>query len=228
MGAPVSDPASFCSFSPAPQIGARRSAAFVKRAFIIFGFIIALVCGVWLSRRGAKPMPDAHQDATNALTTAAQVTKTPATAAARPGRLPSLLGETILRGYADTNLPPEHDLTLMSRLMDNSVLLLKSAANRPLSANEDWVGFFRGKNSAREVFLPERHTALNAQGQLVDRWNSPLFIHALGSGRYELRSAGPDKKLWTDDDLHRNADGSFRRGRELNSPSLLEATARPR
>ena len=228
MGAPVTAPACFSSFSPARQIGARRSATFVKRAFIIFGCIIALVCGVWLSRRGAKPMPDAHLDATNTLTTAAQVTKIPATAATHPGRLPSLLGETILRGYADTNLPPEHDLTLMSRLMDNSVLLLKSAANRPLSANEDWADLFRGKNSAHEVFLPERHAALNTQGQLVDRWNSPLFIHALGSGRYELRSAGPDKKLWTGDDLHRNADGSFRRGRELNSPSLLEATARPR
>ena len=132
------------------------------------------------------------------------------------------LGETILRGYADTNLPPQNDLTLMSRLMDTTLLLLKGAANQPLAANEDWAALFRGQNAARERFLPDHHAALNSQGQLVDRWGTPLFFHALGGGRYEVRSAGPDGRLWTDDDLHRNPDGSFRRGSELNPPSLLE------
>lgn len=152
------------------------------------------------------------------VTTSAPVTE--------PGN--PFLGETILRGYADTNLPPENDLTLMSRLMENSLLLLKSAANRPLSANEDWADLLRGKNGAREEFLPAQHVALNAQGQLIDRWRTPLFFHALGGGRYEIRSAGPDQQLWTSDDLHRNSDGSLRRGAELESPSLLEAAPRPR
>jgi len=133
---------------------------------------------------------------------------------------PPLLGETILRDYANTNLPPQNDLTLMSHLVDNSLLLLKSAANRPLSANEDWADFLRGKNSAHEGFLPEQHIALNTNGQLVDRWGTPLFFHAVGNGRFEIRSAGPDRKLWTDDDIHRNSDGTFRRGTNLN-PSAL-------
>jgi len=137
-----------------------------------------------------------------------------------------LLGETILRDYANTNLPPQNDLTLMSRLMENSLLLLKSAGNRPLSANEDWAALLRGENAAHERFLPDQHLALNAQGQLIDRWRSPLFFHALGGVRYEIRSAGPDKKLWTDDDLHRNSDGSFRRGTELNPASLNGGTNR--
>jgi hypothetical protein len=123
----------------------------------------------------------------------------------------ALLGETILRGYADTNLPPENDLTLMSRLMENSLLLLKSAANRPLSANEDWADLFRGKNAAHEEFLPAQHLALSDKGQLVDRWQTPLFFHALGGGRYEIRSAGPDKAMWTADDIQRNSNGTFLR-----------------
>lgn len=123
-----------------------------------------------------------------------------------------LLGETILREYANTNFPPENDLTLMSRLMENSLLLLKSAADRPLSANEDWADLFRGRNPAHEEFLPAKHSALNAEGKLIDRWATPLFFHALGGGRYEIRSAGPDKKLWTSDDLERGYDGRFRRG----------------
>ena len=154
--------------------------------------------------------------ATNA---AANITATPVVTM---GGKPALLGETILLGYASTNLPPQNDLTLMSRLMDNSLLLLKSAANQPLSANEDWAALFRGQNAAQERFLPDNSIAFNARGQLVDRWDTPLFFHALGNRRYELRSAGPDGKLWTDDDLHRNADGSFRRGAALNPASLME------
>jgi hypothetical protein len=151
-----------------------------------------------------KPVPRTSELAATNTT----IVATPATST---GNASALLGETILRGYADTNLSPENDLTLLSRLMENSLLLLKSAANRPLSANEDWADLFRGKNGAREEFLPAQHVALNDQGQLVDRWQTPLFFHALGGGRYEIRSAGPDGKLWTEDDLQRNANGTFLR-----------------
>lgn len=152
----------------------------------------------------------------------------PAGAGLPSGGTNVFLGEQILRGYAATDLPPQNDLTLMSRLMENALLLLKSAANRPLSANEDWADFFRGRNAAQEMFLPANHAALNTNGQLVDRWSTPLFFHALGGGRYEIRSAGPDRKLWTADDLHRNADGSFRRGGELIADDLVEAANRAR
>lgn len=163
---------------------------------------------------GSKKQPDAT--ATNPV---AAVAAPPAVN--QSGR-PAFLGELILSGYADTNLPPQNDLVLMSRLMDNSLLLLKGAANQPLSANEDWASLFRGQNAAHERFLPDNNVALNADGKLIDRWGTPLFFHALGGGRHEVRSAGPDGKLWTADDLHRNADGSFRRGAELTPPSLME------
>lgn len=155
------------------------------------------------SQRTPRP-PAAEAIATNTT-----VITTPVPA---PRTTNVLLGETVLRSYADPNLPPENDLTLMSRLMENSLLLLKSAANRPLSANEDWADLFRGKNAAREEFLPAQHIALNAQGQLIDRWQRPLFFHALGGGRFEIRSAGPDGVMWTEDDIQRNANGTFARG----------------
>jgi hypothetical protein len=186
----------------------------VKRSGLtLLGLVLLLGLGIWLLHR-SRPSPP--KDATN------ERHGTPAAVSAPPATHTNLLGEAILRGYADTNLPPENDLTLMSRLMENALLLLKSAANRPLSANEDWADLFRGKNAAREKFIPTNHMAFNAQGQLVDRWQAPLFFHALGGGRYELRSAGPDKTFWTDDDIHRNSDGSFRRGPDLNPPSLHE------
>lgn len=138
------------------------------------------------------------------------------------GSAPQLLGESILSGYAGPGSTPENDLTLMGRLMDNFTLLVKDAADRPLSANEDWAAAFRGMNPARERFLPDQHVALNSQGQLVDRWNTPLFFHSLGNRRHEIRSAGPDRRLWTSDDLHRNSDGSFRKGTNVAGGDLLD------
>lgn len=186
----------------------------MKRLFFVLIFLPVLLVLIflltqmrWKWSKPARPtgkLPETTSSNTIALTSSAN-SVTPA------GRPNELLGETILRGYGDTNLPPENDLALMSRLMDNSLLLLKAAANRPLSANEDWADLFRGKNGAQEEFLPTRHVALNGQGQLIDRWQSPLFFHALGGGRYEIRSAGPDQKLWTADDLQRNANGTFLR-----------------
>jgi hypothetical protein len=195
----------------------------VKRVLIPV-LVVVLVLVLVLSRTSA---PRSTINPTNgvvqpAATSEIKVTEIPSGPPASPpsNQPPPLLGETILRDYANTNLPPQNDLTLMSRLMENSRLLLKSAANRPLSANEDWADFLRGKNSAHEGFLPDNHIALNSKGQLVDRWGTPLFFHALGGGRFDIRSAGPDRKLWTEDDIHRNSNGSFRHGADLNPAGL--------
>ena len=203
----------------------------MKRSIPIV-LLVVLGVGIWLALR-LRNQPSASNENTAATERESAASGVAVTAVSSPSVAASvavtpLLGETILRDYAKSNLPPENDLTLMSRLMENSLLLLKSAANRPLSANEDWAGLLTGKNTAQEMFLPAQHVALNAQGQLVDRWGTPVFFHALGGGRYELRSAGPDRKLWTADDIHRNADGSFRRGAALDAPDLLEAATRAR
>lgn len=197
----------------------KRAAAFF---IIILGGIIVVALLI-PAPSTPRPSPQRQTNASTApISTDVQVTEiSAATAFITPSsQSPPLLGVTILRDYANTNLPAQNDLTLMSHLIDNSLLLLKSAANRPLSANEDWADFLRGKNSARERFLPDQHIALNTNGQLVDRWGTPLFFHAVGNGRFEIRSAGPDRKLWTDDDIHRNSDGTFRHGTNLN-PSAL-------
>ena len=188
--------------------------------------VVVLMLMMKMRWKFSKPATSAAPEA-ESIASATTVTTVTSSGGEASGKPKPLLGETILRDYASTNLPPENDLKLMSRLMDNSLLLLKSAANRPLSANEDWADLLRGKNGAGERFLSDDHGALNEQHQLVDRWGTPLFFHAVGNGRYDIRSAGPDKTLWTEDDIHRNANGSFLHGRDLNSPSLLDAAPLP-
>jgi len=185
---------------------------------IVLVLLLILGLGIWIIRHGNKQSTSEQPVATSA---GVKVTEASASARPSPTQPPQLIGEVILRDYAKTSLTPQNDLILMSHLMENALLLLKSAADRPLSANEDWADFLTGQNAAHERFLPDNHAALNKNRQLVDRWGTPLFFPALGKGRYEVRSAGPDKTLWTVDDLHRNADGSFRHAANLNPPALF-------
>lgn len=180
----------------------------MKRFLIILGPAVLLAV-LWFSSGPSSPKTGTGQEGANLP--AVEITTPP------QGKTVPLIGEAILKDYAKPSLPPENDLNLMAQLMNNFMLLVKSAAARPLSANEDWAAALCGQNPSHERFLPDHHPALNSRGQLVDRWGTPLFFHALGNSQFEVRSAGPDRKLWTLDDIHRNADGSFYKGAELAS-----------
>ncbi|MEY4483204.1 MAG: hypothetical protein RL693_656 [Verrucomicrobiota bacterium] len=135
-----------------------------------------------------------------------------------------LTGEIILQHYADPARPPEEDLTGMAHALDNFALLVKGDTPVPLGANEEIARALKGKNRVQMRFLPETSPAFNPAGQIIDRWGTPLFFHANDRTRLDIRSAGPDRVMWTADDLHRKHDGSFLRGETLLSPSLFEAT----
>lgn len=40
----------------------------------------------------------------------------------------------------------------------------------------------------------------NDHGELCDHWGTPYFFHQQSGTEMEVRSAGPDRKFWTDDD----------------------------
>ena len=140
---------------------------------------------------------------------------------------PPPIGNQILAHYADPSTPPREDLTWMSRALLNFSTLVKGPQPLPLGANEEIAAALLGKNSVRLVFLQPPIPALNASLQLIDRWGTPLYFHAESKDRIDIRSAGPDKQLWTADDLHRNADGHFRTADELLPESLYQPGKRP-
>lgn len=136
-----------------------------------------------------------------------------------------LIGTGILKPYADPALKPEDDLTLMSRALGNFSLLVKGNDPLPLGANEDIADALRGKNKAHLRFLPDDSPVFDKQGCIIDRWGTPLYFHAESRDHLDIRSAGPDKQMWTADDLHRRYDGSFLQGDALLLPSLFEGKA---
>ncbi len=140
----------------------------------------------------------------------------PAVEAPRPAPKDPPPGDLLLRDYATAGTTLEQDLVLVARAMDSFLLLVKPAQRGPLADNEDWAAAWQGHRASREAFISAGHRILK-NGRLVDRWDSPLFFHALGGQRFEVRSAGPDRSLWTDDDIQRNPDGTLHRGASLDS-----------
>lgn len=69
--------------------------------------------------------------------------------------------------------------------------------------NEEIVRRMRGDNDMKLAVFPADHPSLNSRGQLLDRWGTPYYFHPVSHAVIEIRSAGPDGKLWTDDDVAR-------------------------
>lgn len=72
----------------------------------------------------------------------------------------------------------------------------------PVGINRDITAALNGENARQIVFInPEDGQRINERGQLVDNWGTPFFFHQLSRSEMEIHSAGPDRKMWTSDDL---------------------------
>lgn len=71
----------------------------------------------------------------------------------------------------------------------------------PVGENEEITAALTGKNRFRFAFIAPDHPAINARGQLCDRWGTPFFFHQTSGTQMEIRSSGPDKIKGTADDV---------------------------
>lgn len=71
----------------------------------------------------------------------------------------------------------------------------------PVGTNAEIMKSVMGGNKKGAQLGPPTGMALNEQGELVDRWGTPVFFHQNSATDMEIRSAGPDRKLYTSDDI---------------------------
>jgi hypothetical protein len=71
----------------------------------------------------------------------------------------------------------------------------------PVGNNAEITAALTGRNQLRLALIPPDHPAINQGGELCDRWGTPFFFHTESATRMEVRSAGPDRKLWNEDDV---------------------------
>ena len=72
----------------------------------------------------------------------------------------------------------------------------------PVGNNPEITRALDGENPKQAKFVqPESGLRINPKGELIDSWGTPFFFHQLSGTEMEIRSAGPDRKMWTADDL---------------------------
>jgi hypothetical protein len=88
------------------------------------------------------------------------------------------------------------------RLVNEIFIAYRGAvrSGNPVGENSEITRVLMGRNRLGFAFIPPDNPAINSKGELCDRWGTPYFFHQLSGQRMEIRSAGPDRRLWTADD----------------------------
>ena len=93
---------------------------------------------------------------------------------------------------------PADDLSTLDLLFAE---FRKTYGGNPVGENEEITAALLGKNPKHLAYLPASGPFLDGSGKLIDRWGTPYVFHSLTASRTEIRSAGPDRELWTGDDV---------------------------
>ncbi|WP_193211799.1 hypothetical protein [Luteolibacter marinus] len=110
-------------------------------------------------------------------------------------------GDLLLAGYADPATAPIEDLRKIHRVVAGYFTVIKDGSRFPIGGNADLAAALRGENANREVFVRGDSPVFSGDGLLVDRWGSPLVVHPEAWRQLAIRSAGPDRRAYTADDL---------------------------
>lgn len=117
------------------------------------------------------------------------------------GEIQVMRGSRFDQYYGTGTSTGREDLRMLGEVLLDVQLVVKEFAFRPLGDNQDFVRFLTGDNSHRLAWIPPDHPRVDSQDRLLDRWGTPVFFHRLSATTTALRSAGPDRELWTDDDI---------------------------
>ncbi len=122
----------------------------------------------------------------------------------------SITDPKLLQEYGSTSSTPIDDLERVDNVLQRFWLLYKNPDLLRVGSNEEIVESLTGSNPDGIAFISPDNTFIDSQGRLLDRWGAPLFFHAQSLTHIEIRSAGPDKELFTDDDVHTVSRSSIR------------------
>ena len=97
-------------------------------------------------------------------------------------------------------VPPEayNDLQNAGRMMTDYRQIM---GENPVGTNAEIMKSIMGGNKRGAILGPPQGMELSSNGELLDRWGTPVFFHALSKDHMEIRSAGPDRVMWTRDDV---------------------------
>ena len=120
-------------------------------------------------------------------------------APAAPPDLSARAGQVAAPLAAAENIPPATVLEIVSRALRQYGAQF---GGNPVGTNPEITAALNRGNPKQVNFInPEAGMQINGNGEMVDAWGTPLFFHQLSGSLTEVHSAGPDKLMWTPDDV---------------------------
>lgn len=178
-----------------------RLPLFPQIPLLILGLIAAIVVPRCVKRDPAPPPPPEQPEPSPTPAPPPPVLYPPE----RPALAPVVPAASFPRSpLADAlNSPsttPDDDLRTIARIL--ALYRERFDAYPAFGDNTQLVNALAGANPHRIPLLPRDIPAVSPEtGQLLDRWGTPYHIHAISRDALELRSAGPDRSLYSPDDL---------------------------
>jgi hypothetical protein len=159
------------------------------------------------ARTGASPrLEEAPQVQTESTSVNnAGTSDASAAAAIRSGPVPSPARPRALAFAVPPGSPEVSGVSPVVAL-ENMRSVFRQYASRyggnPVGTNPEITAVLNGANPQQIVFLnSDDGLRVDERGQLLDNWGTPYFFHQISGTEMEIHSAGPDRKMWTQDDL---------------------------
>lgn len=178
------------------DIGSGKPRPSISKATLpLWIFILAVLVWLYAKLNTGHPITPAPQEPPRSEV------KTPVSPAPIPG-------DALLDGYGDPATPPIDDLRKLQHVVSGYFSVIKDASRFAIGGNEDLSAALKGENPNREIFVSPESKVFSNTGLLIDRWGSPVIVHPEAWRQLELRSAGPDKIPYNEDDLILHPDGT--------------------
>lgn len=176
------------------------------------------VCGWYWLRPGEAPPPTLPSPAAKPLAAAAQPVPPPPAAAEPPAATPRATGSAPnfstaaaerARRAREPLAPAPLTPVPAARTPETEVarvrLILRdyraAFGSNPTGSNPEITRALLGANPTKTRFVDPSSVTVNERGELLDVFGHPYFFHALSGTRMEIRSAGQDGRLFTEDDI---------------------------
>jgi hypothetical protein len=116
-----------------------------------------------------------------------------------PGSIAAKDGQGVSDAISPTQIRPETVLQNVGRMVHQYGEMF---GGNPVGTNPEITSQLSGDNPKHINFITtQAGMRINSDGELVDAWGTPYFFHQISGTEMEIHSAGPDKIMWTSDDL---------------------------
>lgn len=170
----------------------------MRRLAWFLAFAVVAICGWW--RWHLAPAPR-HSEVAIQTAAAAPMVHDPALKLAALAReiSPDQISP-IAKDLDSPNGTIHRDLEILNEVFIAWQTNFPRQGN-PVGENAEITAALAGDNPLHFAFVDPKHPAINARGELCDRWGTPFRFHQLSGTQMEIRSAGPDRRFGMGDDV---------------------------